>query len=80
MKNKNNMIQTEFIQTQNYVLQREVLVNRNSTWFKSKNQSNNIIAPNKDKSFEQMPATDEITSQPESIIKTSQYKRKGAAN
>ena len=61
--------QAEFIQEQNYELQREVLVNGNSTQSKNNNHSGNIIVPNKDKSFQQMAVTDETISQPESVIK-----------
>ena len=61
--------QTEFIQKHNYGLQREILVNRNSPQPKSNNQSENNVVPNKDRYFQQMAATDEIISQPESVIK-----------
>ena len=54
-------------------MEREVLVNRNSTKSKNNTQSDNIVVPNK--SFKQMAATDGIISQPESIIKiSSRYK------
>ena len=55
---------TEFIQKQKYEVQREVIVNRNSTQSKNNNQS--------DKSFQQMAAADEIILQPESVIKKFQ--------
>ena len=66
--------QTEFIykNKQNYEFQREVLVNRNNTQPKNNNQSDNNIIAKKDKSFQQMAATDEVISQPESIIKMPQ--------
>ena len=64
--------QTKFIQKQNYELQREVLINRNSMHSRNNNQFDNNIVPNKDKSFRQMTATDEKISQPESVIKKSQ--------
>ena len=61
--------QIEFIQKQNYELQREVLVNRNSARSKNNNWSDSNIAPHKDKPFHQMAVTDEIILQPESVIK-----------
>ena len=66
--------QTEFIykNKQSYEFQREVLVNRNNTQPKNNNQSDNNIIAKKDKSFQQMAATDEVISQPESIIKMPQ--------
>ena len=64
--------QTKFIQKQNYESQREVLINRNSMHSKNNNQFDNNIVPNKDKSFQQMTATDEKISQPESVIKKPQ--------
>ena len=53
-------------------MQREVLVDRHSTQFKSNSQSDNNIAPNKDKYFQQIAAIDEIVSQPDSFIKRPQ--------
>ena len=53
-------------------MQREVLVDRHSTQFKRNNQSDNNIAPNKDKYFQQIAAIDEIVSQPDSFIKRPQ--------
>ena len=46
--------QTEFVQKQNYELQREVLVNRKNTKSRNNTQSNNNVLPHKDKSFQQM--------------------------
>ena len=46
--------QTEFVQKQNYELQREVLVNRKNAKSRNKTQSNNNVLPHKDKSFQQM--------------------------
>ena len=46
--------QTEFVQKQNYELQREVLVNRKNAKSRNNTQSNNNVLPHKDKSFQQM--------------------------
>ena len=64
--------QTEFIQKQNFKSQREVPVNSNSTQSKKNNQYDNNIVPNKDKSFQHIPATDETISEPESAIKRAE--------
>ena len=64
--------QTGFTQKQNCQLQREVLVKRNITQSKHSNQSDNNIVPIKDKSFQKTAATNNIISQPESVIKRLQ--------
>ena len=64
--------QTGFTQKQNCQLQREVLVKRNITQSKHSNQSVNNTVPIKDKSFQKTAATNNIISQPESVIKRLQ--------
>ena len=59
-------------QKQNCQLQREVLVKRNITQSKHSNQSVNNTVPIKDKSFQKTAATNNIISQPESVIKRLQ--------
>ena len=59
-------------QKQNCQLQREVLVKRNITQSKHSNQSVNKSVPIKDKSFQKTAATNNIISQPESVIKRLQ--------
>ena len=59
----------EFIQKQNYQLQREVFANRNSAESKNNNRFDSNIVPHENNSFHQMAATDQIILQLESFIK-----------
>ena len=65
------MYQTDFIQKQQYELQREVLIDRNNTQYKNVHQSN-TKKTNIDRSVEQMAFTDNLILQHESVTETTQ--------